>query len=72
MLDILSVARYNKKFNYINRIKFLTDWHRLCFVGDCPSMRKEPWWFFSIGSMDVVYDPVDWPSRAGGQQTVKK
>jgi hypothetical protein len=34
-------------------------------------MRKEPWWFFSIGSMDVVYDPVDWPSRAGGQQTVK-
>jgi hypothetical protein len=34
-------------------------------------MRKEPWWFFSIGSMDVLHDPVDWPSRAGGQQTVK-
>jgi hypothetical protein len=34
-------------------------------------MRKRPWWFFPIGLIDVLYDPVDWPSKACGQLTVK-
>jgi hypothetical protein len=72
MPDVLKFGIETKKYNNISNIKNLMGWHCLCFVGDCPSMRKEPWWFFSIGNMDVLHDPVDWPSRAGGQQTVNK
>jgi len=34
-------------------------------------MRKEPWWFFPIGVIDVCSDFVDWPSKACGQLTIK-